>query len=38
MNRANFGNPTGNRNSPVFMVPNTVGDPTTTQIGFRLTF
>ena len=37
-NRANFGNPTGNRNSPVFMVPNTVGDPTTTQIGFRLTF
>jgi hypothetical protein len=37
-NHVNYGNPTGNRNSSVFMVPIVTDDPRTAQIGFRLTF
>ena len=37
-NHVNYGNPSGNRNSSVFMVPIVADDPRTAQIGFRLTF
>ena len=34
----NYGNPTGARNSSVFLVPIVTDDPRTAQLGFRLTF
>ena len=37
-NHVNYANPSGNRNSSVFMVPILADDPRTAQIGFRLTF
>jgi hypothetical protein len=37
-NHGNFGNPSGARNSSVFLVPIVADDPRTAQIGFRLTF
>ncbi len=37
-NHANFGNPTGNRSSSQFLQTVVSDDPTTAQIGFRLTF
>ena len=37
-NHVNYGNPTGARNSSVFLVPIVTDDPRTAQIGFRLTF
>ena len=36
--RANFGNPTGNRRSSNFLVPVRAGDPRTLQLGVRYTF
>ncbi|MBI4887098.1 MAG: TonB-dependent receptor [Acidobacteria bacterium] len=37
-NHANFGNPTGARNSSNFLRTIVSDDPTTAQVGFRLTF
>ena len=37
-NRANFGNPTGARNSSQFLIPNVADEPRTAQLGFRLIF
>ena len=37
-NQVNYGNPTGNRNSPNFMVRTVAGDPRTVQLGVRFTF
>ncbi|MBI2189749.1 MAG: TonB-dependent receptor [Acidobacteria bacterium] len=37
-NHVNYGAPTGNRNSSVFMVPIVTDDPLTAQIGVRFTF
>jgi hypothetical protein len=37
-NHANFGNPSGARNSSFFLVPIVADDPATAQIGVRLTF
>jgi hypothetical protein len=37
-NQTNFGNPTGDRTSTNFMVPTTVGDARSMQLGVRLTF
>ncbi len=37
-NRANFGNPTGNRNNSNYMVRTVAGDPRTLQLGLRVTF
>jgi outer membrane receptor protein involved in Fe transport len=37
-NRANFGNPTGARNSDEFMIPDEVGAGRSMQLGVRLTF
>jgi hypothetical protein len=37
-NQNNFGNPTGNRNSGDFMVPDEVGAPRSMQLGVRVTF
>ena len=37
-NHVNYANPTGTRNSSVFLVPILADDPLTAQIGFRLTF
>jgi outer membrane receptor protein involved in Fe transport len=36
--RANFGNPTGNRRSANFLVPVSVNSPRTMQLGIRYTF
>jgi hypothetical protein len=36
--RANFGNPTGARNSSNFLKPIVTDDPRTAQLGLRLTF
>jgi hypothetical protein len=36
--RANFGNPTGNRRSANFRVPVSVNSPRTMQLGVRYTF
>lgn len=38
MNQNNFGNPTGNRNSSDFMVPDEVGQARSMQLGVRVTF
>jgi len=37
-NHANFGDPTGARNSANFMIPIVADNPRTAQLGFRLTF
>jgi outer membrane receptor protein involved in Fe transport len=37
-NHANFGDPTGSRNSANFMIPIVADNPRTAQLGFRLTF
>jgi hypothetical protein len=37
-NATNFGNPTGDRTSANFMIPTTVGDARSMQLGVRLTF
>jgi hypothetical protein len=37
-NHANFGNPTGARNSANFMIPIVADNPRTAQLGFRLIF
>jgi hypothetical protein len=37
-NQNNFGNPTGNRNSGDFMVPDEVGAARSMQLGVRVTF
>jgi outer membrane receptor protein involved in Fe transport len=37
-NHANFGDPTGARNSANFMIPIVADDPRTAQLGFRLAF
>ncbi len=37
-NHVNFGNPTGARNSSVFLVPTVADNPRTAQIGIRVTF
>lgn len=38
LNTENLGNPTGNRNQALFMVPTTAGDMRTVQLGVRYTF
>jgi hypothetical protein len=38
LNRANFGNPTGARNSVNFLKVVAADTPRTAQLGFRLTF
>jgi hypothetical protein len=38
LNEANLGNPTGNRNQALFMVPTVAGDMRTAQLGVRYTF
>jgi hypothetical protein len=37
-NHVNYGTPTGNRTSSVFLVPIVADEPLSAQIGFRLTF
>ena len=37
-NHANFGDPTGARNSANFMIPIVADNPRTAQLGFRVTF
>ena len=37
-NHANFGDPTGARNSSNFMIPIVADNPRTAQLGFRFTF
>ena len=37
-NHVNYGNPSGNRTSSVFLVPIVADEPRTAQIGFRFTF
>jgi hypothetical protein len=37
-NHTNFGNPTGARNSPQFLVPIVADNPRTAQLGVRVTF
>jgi hypothetical protein len=38
LNKSNFGNPNGSRLSSNFLVPITIGDPRTVQLGVRYTF
>jgi hypothetical protein len=38
LNHVNFGNPTGARNSSLFLVPTVADNPRSAQLGLRLTF
>ena len=37
-NHSNFGDPSGSRSSTQFLVPTTIDQPRTAQLGVRLTF